>query len=182
MKHVIKIKTLSTQLVNTLQREIDRYQKNLPRKIEDFMNRVKEFGLTELASRLSEAGEGTVTIYATETVEEGVDRVSLVAQGETICFLEFGTGVHYNGLESYPDPSVRGRVGVVGIGQYGNGYGQRQAWGYYGDPDKWTIKQVVLKGGETVNITYGIPTQHFMWDTARILEDNIERIARETFI
>ena len=180
MSKEIKL-SLSTRHINQLQNHIAKYEQTLSQKVTDFMERVKEFALLELANRLAESGEGNVDIYATESVEEGVDIVTVTAQGEQICFLEFGTGVHYNGLESYPDPTVRGRVGVVGIGQYGYGKGERQGWGYYGDPDKWTIKQVVLKDGRTVNITYGIPTQHFMWDTARIIEDNIERIARETW-
>lgn len=50
---------------------------------------------------------------------------SILAEGRQIAFMEFGTGVYYNGNGSYP-----GEIpdGIVGIGEYGKGQGKNDEW------------------------------------------------------
>lgn len=66
---------------------------------------------------------------------------TITASGSEVAFIEFGTGVFYNGSESYPGQRP---AGIVGIGEYGQGKGSRRAWGYYAGGDKSNL--VITRG------------------------------------
>lgn len=57
---------------------------------------------------------------------------SVNMDGSSVPFIEFGAGVHYNGMGNYPLPRP---AGIVGIGEYGLGQGKQDKWKYGG---KWT--------------------------------------------
>jgi len=50
---------------------------------------------------------------------------TITASGSEVAFIEFGTGVFYNGSESYPGTRP---AGIVGIGEYGKGHGKNPEW------------------------------------------------------
>ena len=80
-------------------------------------------------------------------------------------FIEFGAGVYFNGPEPYPEPRPDG---VAKIGEYGQGKGKQNTWGYYDD------------GGNLI-LTHGTPAAMPMYHAERTMEQEIKRIAREVF-
>ena len=87
---------------------------------------------------------------------------SVTANGEEVCFIEFGAGVWYNGAESYqgtrPD-------GVVGIGEYGKGQGKRNVWAF------------INKAGEKT-FTQGTPASNAMYYASQEMRRRIVDEAR----
>lgn len=122
--------------IKNLDRIIDQvkmYTSDIKQKEQQVLDRLKSFGVTNVEVRYSAAinfdNDSTVTVSGKIT-----DNTLIIsAKGEQICFLEFGAGVYYNGTDSYPLPLPNG---VVGIGQYGKGFGKRRMWGYYKNGDK----------------------------------------------
>ena len=97
---------------------------------------------------------------------------TITARGEAVCFVEFGAGVHYNGVEPYPngDMLYRNRAeGIVGIGEYGAGNGKKDGW-YYKHPSD---------GG--LAYTYGTKAAMPMWHAADRVRSDLVKIANEVF-
>lgn len=99
------------------------------------------------------------------------DGFQIQANGRSVCYLEFGAGVYYNGMGSYPVPLP---PGIDGIGEHdtiadsGVSKGIYQAWGYYN------------KSGELV-ITRGNPSAQAMYQAKVEMEKQAEQIIREVF-
>lgn len=154
-----------------------------PQSIDKAIAEVKEYKAWvnrkagELARRLATIGAMTASIRFTGAYyQDGNKDVSIeveptdkgwkiVASGEDVCFIEFGAGVYYNGSEPYPEPRP---PGVAGIGEYGQGKGKQDSWGYYDD------------NGELV-ITHGTPAAMPMYHASQEMERQFLRIAREVF-
>ena len=79
--------------------------------------------------------------------------LAVTAQGEAVCFIEFGAGVHYNGGgETYPYKKPQG---IVGIGEYGKGLGKNDFWYYkknksYGNPAQCGFQKATSKVKENI--------------------------------
>ena len=104
-------------------------------------------------------------------------RFELVADGAKVCFIEFGTGVTYNGGGSYPwelPPEV------VGIGQYGHHLGKMKSWRYPGTagPHGTATPDPRHPG---YMITRGNPANLPMYYTTHRLKDEIVATAKEVF-
>ena len=82
-----------------------------------------------------------------------------------VFFIEFGAGVYYNGSEPYPEPRPKD---IVGIGEYGHGWGKRQAWVFYDS------------NGEKV-VTHGNPAEMPMFYAKEEVLVRLNEIAREVF-
>ena len=108
-----------------------------------------------------DTGETLTTIMGYREGNTGL----IVANGAAI-WIEFGTGVTYNGAGyNYP----KAVDGIVGHGEFGEGNGANiHGWFYIGND------------GEAHH-TYGIPANHFMYNTAQALKSEYWRIAREVF-
>ena len=108
-----------------------------------------------------DTGETLASISGYRNGDHGV----IVAGGNAI-WLEFGTGVRYNGAGyNYPVPVE----GIVGHGEFGLGHGaDPNGWWYYGDDNE-------------VHHTYGIPAVRFMWSTVQELKRSAPELAKEVF-
>ena len=85
------------------------------------------------------------------------------AEGDAVCFIEFGAGVHHNGKEPYPNRPKE----VAKIGEYGKGRGKRDTWVYIDEDGK--------------HFTHGNPAAMPMWFATKEMEMSVERIVREVF-
>lgn len=143
------------------------------KKIDAYQNKFKAME-TELLERLAFMGATKVSLgFARAIYDEGNDvQVSTLiygntavikAQGEDVCFIEFGAGVRYG----YGYPGERPE-GVVGIGEYGKGKGK--------NPKGWWYS----KNGSSHH-TYGNPPAMVMYNTSTELAEQITEIAREVF-
>lgn len=154
---------LSEQSINKAIKELQRYEKWVAQKTAQLTERLALLGAHEASVRFAAAmydGENDVSVTV-EPVESGW---AIKASGDSVCFIEFGAGVYYNGSEPYPNRPPE----VAKIGEYGKGKGKRNAWGYYDD------------SGNLV-ITHGNPAAMPMWYATEEMRQQIYKIAREVF-
>lgn len=174
----IKIDLLDPQSIKKAETQLRKYKKSLNSRAEKLCKWLAEFGVGYAQVYFDNAyvdvdrfdGEPlkTTNIYVTMTKNGSENGVvyTVKAAGKDIAFIEFGAGVHFNGGG---DPYHEKRLdGIVGIGQYGKGYGKRDSWVYNGDDGK-------------PRITVGTPEQPGMYLTAKEMRSKITEIAREVF-
>ena len=65
-------------------------------------------------------------------------------------------------------------------GEYGEGKGSNESWGYYGDPGT-NGRVIKKKSGQTVVITHCNPPSRAMYDSAKVMRSKIVDIAREVY-
>lgn len=157
----------------------------LIRKIEDLGNWQSDRAIV-FADRLAQEGMEIASIKFSQAVYDGTNDVSVtveprgnnvravVATGGATLFIEFGTGV------TYPDDHPE--AGELGMkrGEYGQGHGKQQSWGYYGEPGTNGVLKEKKNGGFVV-ITHGNPANMPMYETVKELQDRLTEIAKEVF-
>ena len=156
--------SLSAKSVEQAIRELKAFRDSLEKRKEQMLEELVNIGLYEAQVRFTSAmydGVNDVEVNV-ETIENGY---RIVAEGKAVAFIEFGAGVYYNPTEPYPNPRPEG---IVGIGEYGKGYGKRQAWGFKDD------------SGELV-ITHGNPAAMPLWYASEEMRNSILKIARRVF-
>ena len=162
-------------------RDIDR----LLREVEDWKNWLLDH-TTVFLGRLAQEGMGIASAKFEQAVYDGTNDVSVtveprgnnvravVATGKATLFIEFGTGVTY--------PDNHPEAGELGMkrGEYGQGHGKQQSWGYYGEPGTNGLLKEKKNGGFVV-ITHGNPANMPMYETVKELQDRLTDIAKEVF-
>ena len=145
-------------------RQLEQYKKDFLAKEEEFVRRLAEIGVSVASEGFSAAdydGVNDVTVR----LEFSGDRAAVIAEGESVGFIEFGTGISYPEWDSsgmdYTPPEH---------GTYGQGKGARpKGWFYY--PNE----------GAAARHTYGnLPAEAMRTARDTILE-GIMQIAREVW-
>ena len=162
-KKVIRM-SLSSRSIQSAIKEVKSFQKSLDDKLDKLLEELAKIGVKEASVRFTTAMYDGIN-DSSVTLEPVAGGYSIVAQGRAVAFIEFGAGVYHNTGEPYPNPRPEG---IVGIGEYGKGYGKRQAWGYR-DMD-----------GELV-VTRGNPAAMPMWYASEEIRDSIKEIFMEVF-
>jgi len=156
--------SLSDKSVSDAIKELNAYKKELLQKTQRFLDLMLDFGEDYAINQVGhvDTGETLSSIHGYRNGNKGV----IVAGGNAI-WLEFGTGVRYNGaVGSSPHP--KGQELGMKIGEYGKGKGANpNGWWYY--------------DGEDIKHTYGVQANMFMWHTARELERVAPELARSVF-
>lgn len=155
--------TLSETSIDKAVKELQAYETWVKQKTAELTERLATIGAMEATLRFSRAyydGEKDVAV----SVEQIPNGWKIVAFGQAVFFIEMGSGVYYNGSEPYPERPAE----VAGIGEYGQGKGKQNTWGYYDS------------GGELV-LTHGTPAAMPMYHAGRVMEQEIKRIAKEVF-
>ena len=163
MSKVIKM-SLSSKSLDQALKELRAYRDSIETRKQELVEELANIGLNEAQVRFTSAmydgvNDSEVTL---KTIENGYQ---IVAEGKAVAFIEFGTGVYYNPTEPYPKTRPDG---IVGIGEYGKGYGKRQAWGFKNE------------SGDLV-ITHGNPAAMPMWYASEEMRNSILTIARRVF-
>ena len=156
--------TLSSKSIQSAIAELESFRDSLEAKTDRFLKELGEIGVKEASIRFTTAiydgvNDSSVTL---ETIPDGY---CIVAEGKAVAFIEFGAGVYHNPGEPYPNPRPEG---IVGIGEYGKGYGKRQAWGFRKDD------------GELV-VTRGTPAAMPMWYASEEMRNAIKQKFKEVF-
>ena len=150
----------------------------------------------ELTTRLGQLGVRIATMYYAQGVYAGYNDVEvtldetgklgtakIVASGNAVLFIEFGTGITMP--DAYEARAELKSGKVAEHGKYGQGYGA--------DPNGWYYPATNGLGSnppdgseyadrnQTFIHTYGNPAFPAMYMTRNDLIDSIERIAREVF-
>lgn len=162
-KQVIKTSLNSADLDKAI-RELHSYTAWVKKKTKELVERLAMVGASEASVRFASAiydGENDAHV----TVEPIKNGWMIRAQGNSVFFIEFGAGVYYNTDDPYPG----GRPdGVAGIGEYGQGKGKGNTWGYYDT------------NGDLV-LTHGNPAAMPMYYAGDAMDKAIRAIAKEVF-
>lgn len=157
--------SLSTDSIDNAIAELKAFRDSLELKKDKLLKRLADIGLKEAQVRFTSAMyDGTNDVSV--TVSSNAKGYTISADGKAVAFIEFGAGVYYN--PSGPYYPLAKPDGIVGIGEYGHGYGKRKAWGY---PD----------GSGGIKVTYGNPAAMPMWNASKEMRSNILKIAKEVF-
>ena len=157
--------------------ELERYQKELDRKVRLMMEKLAEVGIEEAEVRFGRAiYDGTNDVKVDKSpVWISKNRLAISAKGDSITFIEFGSGIHYAG-ESHP------KAGEFGFdrGGYGHHLGKLDSWRYKGDPG--TNGEVITEGRHKGEVkTHGNPANRALYDSAKEMREKITKIAEEVF-
>jgi hypothetical protein len=162
-KQVITMSLSSSSIQNAIT-ELKAYRDSLDAKLKKLLEELAYIGVKEASVRF------TTAIYdgvndSSVTLESTKDGYCIKAEGKAVAFIEFGAGVYHNPGEPYPNPRPNG---IVGIGEYGKGYGKRPAWGFRNDD------------GELV-ITHGTPAAMPLWYASEEMRNAILKTFKEVF-
>jgi hypothetical protein len=155
---------LSEESIKAAIKEVARYKKWVDTKTKLLIEKLAIIGAQEASIRFASAMYDGVNDVSIEVGPTSTGWM-ISAKGEAVAFIEFGAGVYHNPGEPYPRPRPEG---VVGIGEYGKGYGKRRAWGFYDETGK------LIK-------TRGTPAAMPMWYATTEMQREVERIAKEVF-
>lgn len=118
--------------------------------------------------------DGTNDVVVGEPKWISPNEVEVLAVGNAVTFIEFGSGVHYS--KQHPFASEMGAI----RGEYGKGRGKRDVWGYYGDPgSRGKIAKTNAKGD--LVLTHGNPPARAMYLADKAMRDMVLRTVKEAF-
>ena len=165
----IVIRSLDEKSVARARELAKQYKKDFKAKAQEFARCLAEIGVT-----VAETGYATAADYydagdIVVRLEKTASGYSVVAEGETVGFLEFGTGI--NNREWVDNNNVRGTPYTPPAhGTYGEGHGA-QKYGWWYRP----------KDGRPSVHTYGeVPVEAMLLSRDEMVA-NITRIAREVW-
>ena len=117
----MKIKVrLSDSGLRDAERQIQEYKTTLNKKAQEFAKALADKGLDVAKVRFANAeyaGSNDVSCR----VDQNGNTCTIVAEGKSVAFIEFGTGAHHNGYGGELPP------GVGAHGSYGQGKGDRKS-------------------------------------------------------
>lgn len=160
----IAINPFDKKSINEAIKKLQQYEKEFKSKEAEFVRRLKELGVTVATTGFSMADyDGVNDVLIAET--QLGNRALVIAYGETVGFIEFGTGVkfrEYNsaGLEFVPPPH----------GSYGKGKGK--------NPHGWFFTQ---SPGAAARHTYGNPPAEALLTARDTMIERVVQIAREVW-
>ncbi len=160
----IVIDPFDKKSINAAVKKLQQYEKEFRAKEVEFVRRLKELGVSVATTGFSLADyDGVNDVLIAET-QLGT-KAMVIAYGETVGFIEFGTGVKFReydsaGLEFTPPPH----------GSYGKGKGK--------NPHGWFFKQ---NEGSAARHTYGNPPAEAMLAARDAMIEQVVQIAREVW-
>jgi hypothetical protein len=171
----VKIKVrLSDAGLKQAEEDIRKYKTTLNQKAQLFAKALADKGLDVAKVRFANAeyaGSNDVSCH----VEQNGAACSIIAEGKSVAFIEFGTGVMHSAYGGeLPD-------GVGEHGTYGKENGKRKRWYYYGDPGNagTPVKEVDGKG--QLNYTSGNEPAMAMWGAVEEMASQVEATWREVW-
>lgn len=153
---------LSTRDINRAIRDLKRYKRELNKKVSLLIKTLTDYGVDVAKAQIRELGawytgelESSITGYFSPTLGAGV----IKAGSPYAVFVEFGTGI-VGQTSPHPDP----KDWQYDINKHGE-----DGWIYFNERDgRW-------------HWTKGVESRPFMYNTARELEMECMRIAKEVF-
>lgn len=134
-KRTITINLFDGKSLEKAIQQIRQYQNSLNDKCAEFVRRLAEIGIPVIDENIaaakgdSEKGHNT---YIKINSFGSYSQAELIVESNSILWIEFGAGVHFNGhLGSSPHP--KGEELGYTIGSYGKGQGKNDFWFYYAD-------------------------------------------------
>ena len=168
---------LSEQDIDRALKELEQYKQEIIQKTNLLREKVAQRLADESQSGFAQAVSDTIVLKGGSVVDlhsqvdVSVDNrgsvTVVIASGEDAIWIEFGSGVYYNGSPgTSPHPSGA-ELGFV-IGGYGDGNGKKKVWGYKDETGKLIL-------------THGAPTAMPMSKAITTVCNEISDIAKEVF-
>nr|DAR75171.1 MAG TPA: hypothetical protein [Caudoviricetes sp.]DAX23121.1 MAG TPA: hypothetical protein [Caudoviricetes sp.] len=171
----MKIKVrLSDAGLRDAERQIQEYKATLNKKAQEFAKALADKGLDVAKIRFANAqyaGSNDVSCH----VEQNGAACSIIAEGKSVAFIEFGTGVMHSAYGGeLPN-------GVGEHGTYGKENGKHKRWYYYGETGNagTPVKEVDGKG--QLNYTSGNDAAMAMWGAVEEMASQVEATWREVW-
>lgn len=171
----MKIKVrLSDAGLRDAERQIQEYKATLNKKAQEFAKALADKGLDVAKIRFANAqyaGSNDVSCH----VEQNGAACSIIAEGKSVAFIEFGTGVMHSAYGGeLPN-------GVGEHGTYGKENGKHKRWYYYGETGNagTPVKEVDGKG--QLNYTDGNEPAMAMWGAVEEMASQVEATWREVW-
>lgn len=162
--------SLSQKSIQNAIKEIEVYKRQLIERNELFVRRLAELGIPIIDQNIAAAqgaSDKSHNTYIKINSFGSYSEARLVVEGKDLLFIEFGSGVHYNGSAG-TSPHPKGEEFGYTIGSYGKGQGSKDFWFYYADT------------GEAV-MSHGTESTMPVYRASQEIIRNIRRIAREVF-
>lgn len=171
----IKVK-LNEKSIDQAIKRLEKYQRDMDKKCKLLARKLAEMGATNVAldySRAQYNGSRDINV----SVRRKGNGFVIIASGETVLFVEFGTGVRYSGTV-HPMSSEFG----YGAGTYPYGKGHWDSpYGWWYPSNEAGENQKTTSTGKTYSHTYGNPPSMTMYNTSRELRDRVLMVAKEVF-
>lgn len=178
----ISIDPLDPASIDDAIQKLEAYAKSLEQKVQTLRERLLAAGYLIASEGFGSAlYDGTNDVFVEPIMED--DRLIIRASGETVYFIEFGTGVRNaeHPLQHGSDGDLNSDLpGLVGHGQYGHGLGRLESWRY-------PMSKGAGTGGEQdpkhkgYYVTHGNAANMPMYNAAKEMRSEILSIAREVF-
>lgn len=163
MPKTIRLNPFSSEDIEKAVAEVRRYRAWVEQKEADLRMRLASLGATVASIQFSRAvynGTNDVSVR----VDSMGDRAVIYAEGESVAFIEFGSGARYG----YGHPQA-GEFGV-GPGTYSDGPNGK---GHWNNPKGWWYGH-----GQH---SYGNPPAMAMYDAVQAMTEQLTMIAKEVF-
>lgn len=156
----------------------EKHMKNIEEWAHRIVDQATEYGVETAQTKFQNAlyaGTNDVTVHAEESSEGDEYGKAIVAEGKSLLFIEYGTGVKYG--DDHPYASEYGYI----HGTYGKGQGANpKGWYYQGDPGNMgepaTNPSAAKRG---LMHTFGNPANMSMYETKRDIEERLPEIVKE---
>ena len=178
MSKTVRVSLTGGNAVSIMQRELDLFKKKIKRQTEEFVKALAERGVEIAQLKFSTAVYAGTNDVSVKVEDERKNKKAVVAMGNAVLFIEFGTGI------LYPDDHPEKVDGVVPRGTHGQGKGANpNGWSYYGDPGNEPTSRVVhyASDGRAVVRTRGNQANKCLYETREELRRDWESIARRVF-
>ena len=161
--------------IDAILRQLDNYVNSMQYKQHKVLQKLAEIGIDVATVRFGSAQyDGTNDVTVSQPIWDGDNKVLFSADGDTVAFIEFGTGVHYS--EAHPKAVEFGAV----RGTYGYGLGRFDSWRYEGDPG--TNGEVIQSGAHAGEVlTHGNPPARAMYEAGKEMRSRISEIIKEVY-
>lgn len=169
-KRTININLFDSRSLDKAIQQIRQYQNSLNDKCALFVRRLAEVGIPvideNIAAAQGDSDKGHNT-YIKINSFGSYSQAELIVESNSILWIEFGAGVHFNGhLGSSPHP--KGEELGYTIGSYGKGQGKNDFWFYYAD------------SGEAV-MSHGTQATMPVYKAGLEIKRQVLKIAKEVF-
>lgn len=178
----LTINALDPASIDAAIKALKDYKKGLEDKAKLLAERIAEMGREKAQYRFDNAmydGDLNVNVSTVKTENGWI----VSADGQAVCFIEFGTGVYFNSTNAnYPGNRP---AGLVDIGQYGYGYGKGDYWTYKDVNGTSSLRSIGyrrrLRDGREVVVSYGNPANLALYYTSQEMRQKITSMAKEVF-
>lgn len=160
----LKINPYDPKSIDEAIKRIEQYKKDFLAKEAIFVKRLAEIGISVARSGFATADYDGVNDVQV-TMQQSGNKATITAQGETVGFIEFGTGV------KFPEWDSSGMKYTPPVhGSYGKGQGA--------NPHGWYFS---VGEGAKARHTYGNPPAEAMRTARDVMIERIRQVAREVW-